>query len=610
MTPAPKIKYNPGFLSRTVKEPYPELFDHNGVLVLQYVNSLSRGQLFGEQGLDTGLVRGATCVCHKDSIFGVLQKKEYLTILQESAKRDLERQLGFLLSVVFKNSIPQSLVRKVGYDFVRSVQTVEKNRVVYDQGSKADTLYVVFEGSLSVYRVETIEIEPNNHNMPDSSQAMIEQIQKLILLRKYRKERKISTITTGEMFGFDELYYGSTRQSMIKADVNSKLMTISKQLLKAYMCHFSEINDFFMKHLKSKEAFRNRSILRNKRTELFRNKIQEDMNVLIEKSKAEQGAPSSLSLTQQEYIRNKIKKLNKYRKPLVLEVCQEHSQEYWEEVFQNHSKLSNEFTDIMEPFQNKFTNQHRLRKVRKRGLFERRRASIDDRKSSSTSPLNKEMVNEDSIKLNNERKICLLNLSDSQDETMIGQKEDSLILPSLFKRVSKIRTGGAAGLVSKLRSTINKSMDIMNDSYAGSSTCYDDSQTSDQPTFCKKDYRSKSSELKKTRPSELPKFQPKGLSRLQAQLDHSGRKTKKKRPQEVRLASLILPQINNSYDGINHKMVSARENSNDRIFATEKPKKTDLEKRRCKSQLSELSKILKRTRQAEISLSGKGSQRR
>ena len=76
-------------------------------------------------------------------------KNSFEDLIAEGVKYEIEARLGFLLSQVFKEQLPSSLVRKLGYDLVRSEFKLSKDKEIGGYNS-FDQIYVVGSGSVAI----------------------------------------------------------------------------------------------------------------------------------------------------------------------------------------------------------------------------------------------------------------------------------------------------------------------------------------------------------------------------------------------------------------------------------------------------------------------------
>lgn len=68
------------------------IFDREtNLLKMRCVAKLPAGTVFGEKGLDEDVPRSATCICAEDCHFGIISKKDYISVLKEVSRLQAEK---------------------------------------------------------------------------------------------------------------------------------------------------------------------------------------------------------------------------------------------------------------------------------------------------------------------------------------------------------------------------------------------------------------------------------------------------------------------------------------------------------------------------------------
>jgi CRP-like cAMP-binding protein len=65
---------------------------------MKCIAKLNQGSVFGEKGLDQNIPRSATCICLEDCHFGVIQKTDYIKVLQEVSRLQTEKNQEFFMN--------------------------------------------------------------------------------------------------------------------------------------------------------------------------------------------------------------------------------------------------------------------------------------------------------------------------------------------------------------------------------------------------------------------------------------------------------------------------------------------------------------------------------
>lgn len=161
---------------------------------------LSYGQTFGELGLLRKKPRAATVVCLENTHFGILQKADYETIYFELQHQKLKNLIKF-----FKSSLDEQLsndaITKYAYLFEKKKLAFED--VVYKEGDKADRVFLIKKGEISLNKACFLQKNQGNHTANSHWKEKV-----------LRKSRGIAVglLRKGDYFGEDEVLSAETRR--------------------------------------------------------------------------------------------------------------------------------------------------------------------------------------------------------------------------------------------------------------------------------------------------------------------------------------------------------------------------------------------------------------
>ena len=116
--------------------------------MLHYVNKLEPGSLFGEMALQSHRPRNATVIVGPQAAtLAILNKYDFETHLAAGLQKETEERLIFFLSSVFKDSLHPGLVKRLGYDFLRSEEKLDKGKSKFSHPNPNENrVYVVMSG--------------------------------------------------------------------------------------------------------------------------------------------------------------------------------------------------------------------------------------------------------------------------------------------------------------------------------------------------------------------------------------------------------------------------------------------------------------------------------
>ena len=147
--PGKPLMYTKEFLSsQKLAKLSGEMVSPEGVLLLHYVNRLEPGSLFGEMALQSHRPRNATVIVGPEpATLAILNKYDFETHLAAGLQKETEERLIFFLSSVFKDCLHPGLVKRLGYDFLRSEEKLDKDKTKTSPSNPSDNrVYVVMTG--------------------------------------------------------------------------------------------------------------------------------------------------------------------------------------------------------------------------------------------------------------------------------------------------------------------------------------------------------------------------------------------------------------------------------------------------------------------------------
>lgn len=181
---------------------------------------LSYGQTFGELGLLRKKPRAATVVCLENTHFGILQKVDYETIYFELQHQKLKNLIKF-----FKSSLDEQLsndaITKYAYLFEK--RKLAFGDVVYKEGDKAERVFLIKKGEISLNKASFVEKKLGNVNDFKGNLHW-----KAKVLRKSRGIA-VGVLRKGDYFGDDEVLNAENRKfTAVCASSKATVFSIDK----------------------------------------------------------------------------------------------------------------------------------------------------------------------------------------------------------------------------------------------------------------------------------------------------------------------------------------------------------------------------------------------
>ncbi|EAS01670.2 cyclic nucleotide-binding domain protein (macronuclear) [Tetrahymena thermophila SB210] len=242
------------------------------------VKQLGKGFSFGELALLYESPRMATIICLEKCHFAVLNKKEFLRVLKNFQKENLNKKLLYLQNLPLFQKINLSLLRQI-YSKAFDIRTA-KGQIIFKQGSAAENFYIVKQGEFQVKQ----EI---SHMVDQEEVHSIQSLQNQDLTKITNKKQKyltvqISLLIQGDYFGEEDLLKNNEKRSFSVecATASGEIIMIQKNLF-LQILEESHSNIFLREHLAIKES-QHKVRIQNakKQIQKFKQFLTEDRDLL------------------------------------------------------------------------------------------------------------------------------------------------------------------------------------------------------------------------------------------------------------------------------------------------------------------------------------------
>jgi CRP-like cAMP-binding protein len=199
---------------------------------------------FGELALHSDKPRAATIQCKQDCAVAVLHKDDYNRIIKLNAKRALNQKIEFIENLECLKHLSQEKIGKIVNCFELAKFT--RGAQVYKQGDPAEWVYLIRDGEFQITKTE--EFLPERDTKQTFYDLKEMQVPKTPVLKQYPKEKlnlnskehkfdkfcrdmqlmyckekvnlspkknrmSLLIITTGKLFGFEDIYQGENTYS-------------------------------------------------------------------------------------------------------------------------------------------------------------------------------------------------------------------------------------------------------------------------------------------------------------------------------------------------------------------------------------------------------------
>ena len=168
---------------------------------MKEVAKLQTGSSFGELALINNEPRKATIMCLTDCHFAVLEKKDYVKILQKIQLKDFNKKVDFFAQLPFLQFQTQNQIAKIVHSF--TVKNYNLHHYVYHQGVQPTHVYIIRDGDFEIIRKRRIKkSNDDSHStrsmlFPKSITGSGYNTQKLKEKSHDEMEIKVSTIGKG-----------------------------------------------------------------------------------------------------------------------------------------------------------------------------------------------------------------------------------------------------------------------------------------------------------------------------------------------------------------------------------------------------------------------------
>ncbi|KAL4426276.1 hypothetical protein ABPG74_018693 [Tetrahymena malaccensis] len=242
------------------------------------VKQLGKGFSFGELALLYESPRMATIICLEKCHFAVLNKKEFLRVLKNFQKENLNKKLLYLQNLPLFQKINQSLLRQI-YSKAFDIRTT-KGQIIFKQGSAAENFYIVKQGEFQVKQ----EI---SHMVDQEEVHSIQSLQNQDLTKITNKKQKyltvqIALLIQGDYFGEEDLLKNNEKRSFSVecATASGEIIMIQKNLFLEIL-EETHTNIFLREHLAIKES-QHKVRIQNakKQIQKFKQFLTEDRDLL------------------------------------------------------------------------------------------------------------------------------------------------------------------------------------------------------------------------------------------------------------------------------------------------------------------------------------------
>ncbi|EGR32337.1 cyclic nucleotide-binding domain protein [Ichthyophthirius multifiliis] len=273
-----------------------------GVEQLKQVAIMPTGSSFGELALISNQPRLATIICEEDCDFLVLKKKDFNRIMKNIELKVLNDKVACLIDIPFIGIINKQFIRDI-YSKLKQIDFF-KGQVVYQEGDKAQYVYIVIKGHFVAYKNFKIQQQ-------DQWSLQIDENQK-IYQKQYVKKMKFQSFTDKQFFGEDELLFRDDEiESKRKWTVvcenaeKSTLFAIKKKYFISKIMGDINGKKWMLQYLKNKKKYEEEKIksLQNQVNKFWKY-LKEDRKQLIMENKRNDFQRSLYNISFEEKIKN------------------------------------------------------------------------------------------------------------------------------------------------------------------------------------------------------------------------------------------------------------------------------------------------------------------
>ncbi|KAL4462909.1 hypothetical protein ABPG72_018800 [Tetrahymena utriculariae] len=242
------------------------------------VKQLGKGFSFGELALLYESPRMATITCLEKCHFAVLNKKEFLRVLKNFQKENLNKKLLYLQNLPLFQKINLSLLRQI-YSKAFDIHT-SKGQIIFKQGSAAENFYIVKQGEFQVKQEISKIVDQEEFHSIQSLQN--EDLTKITNKKQKYLTVQMALLIQGDYFGEEDLLKNNEKRSFSVECVTAcgEIIMIQKNL---FLLILEEIhsNIFLREHLAIKES-QHKVRIQNakKQIQKFKQFLTEDRDLL------------------------------------------------------------------------------------------------------------------------------------------------------------------------------------------------------------------------------------------------------------------------------------------------------------------------------------------
>lgn len=229
--------YKPGFLE-ALKTPEPCLFDHNGVLSMEYSATVAEGRLVGHEFWEFELQRDTTLITGTDCVLGWLSRSDYQQLMHHFVRTETEKRLPGMLLQVFKEQVNLAAARRLTQVLVKNEAYWQSGRRVFEAGEVSDRVYLISKGTVKLL-VGTPVREIRSDFDRDSKGMLANSLR-----GKRDAPNVLVEVGAGEFFGADDALKQSRRSHSAVCATDCCLMFVTTSHLLELMAGSPSLQQF------------------------------------------------------------------------------------------------------------------------------------------------------------------------------------------------------------------------------------------------------------------------------------------------------------------------------------------------------------------------------